>query len=100
VRCIERGAQQRWVVGGFSPRVFTGSAKHGRHRVIAKRQDGLLVLPAGAGNIDVPMNQGVRGIRRACHTYLGASDEEPAGCGRLRKGVLSVRPEADSLSAR
>ena len=40
----------------FGPRHFTGHTKQRGDRVIAERDDGLCVFPAGAGDIDQPID--------------------------------------------
>jgi hypothetical protein len=56
---IERQILQRWVRRRLRPRVFAGHTEHRRHRVVAERHKGPLVLPARAGNVHVAMNQTV-----------------------------------------
>ena len=45
--------------GRFGPRLFTGNTEHHREHVVAKRDEGLRVLSAGAGNIDLSMHEHV-----------------------------------------
>ena len=45
--------------GRFGPRLFTGKTEHNRDHVVAKRDDGPGMFPAGAGNIDLPMHEHV-----------------------------------------
>ena len=48
------------------------------------------MFPAGARNINHAMNDLVGEMFGSQDAYLGASVEEPATCGRLRKGAFSV----------
>ena len=48
------------------------------------------MLSAGARNIDHAVNDVIWRMLRRQDAYLGASGEEPATCGRLRKGAFSV----------
>ena len=45
--------------GRFGPRLFTRNTEHNRDHVVAKRDDGPGVFSAGAGNIDLPMQEHV-----------------------------------------
>ena len=84
----------------FGPCVLTRDAEHRCHRVIAERDQRALVLSARAWDVHVAVNDLVRGVCGNQGAYLGALGEEPATCGRLRKGGGMTSTIAATIKAR
>ena len=83
---VESNVAQFGITGLVRPCHFARDAEHCRDGVIPKRDDGLLVLPAGAGNVDDAVDERVG---RGSLSHPGTSEPQmrgPQKRGRLRKG--------------
>ena len=60
------------------------------HCVVAECDEGAQMFSAWAWDVHVTMHENVLWFVGRHRAYLAASSEEPATCGRLRKGAFSV----------
>jgi hypothetical protein len=83
---VESELAKLWVSRRLGPRVLAWDTEHGGHGVIAKCDDGLLMLAARAGDVHVTLDEDVMCVRHG--GPRNSSGEESADGGRLRKGCL------------